>query len=229
MSAALRPFSDIYADAVRIKGGEDALRALFSQPRAPAEIARIPDDRWLAEMTKRIFQAGFSWDLIEEKWPRFEEVFGGFDIGRMRMISDDDIDGFLKAEGIVRNLGKIRSIRDNAIFLHDFAAKAPAPGSAAARFAAWPTEEFADLLLLLKQRASRLGLATASYFLRFMGVDGYVLSKAVCDALIREGVIVKSPTSRRDLLLAQDAFNTWKKESDRPLMQISRTLAASSR
>lgn len=235
MTASLRPFAEIFADAARIKGGATALEALFSTPRSPAEIAAIPDDRWLAEMTKRVFQAGFSWDVIEEKWPRFEAVFHGFDVGRMRMMSDDDIDACLRADGIVRNLSKIRSVRENAIFLSDFAAEGEqgaaqgaAGGSVGARFANWPPEEYAQLLLLLKQKASRMGFATAGFFLRFMGVDGYVLSGAVSEALVREGVVSKSPTSRRDLLLVQEAFNTWKKESGRPLMHISRTLAATS-
>jgi 3-methyladenine DNA glycosylase Tag len=231
VTAPLRPFDEIFADAARIKGGDAALEALFSTPRSPEEIAAIPDDRWLAEMTKRVFQAGFSWDVIEAKWPRFEAVFDGFDIGRMRMMSDDDIEACLKADGIVRNLSKIRSIRENAIFLSDFAAEGAqgaAGGTVGARFASWPPEEYAQLLLLLKQKASRMGFATAGFFLRFMGVDGFVLSGAVSEALVREGVVSKTPTSRRDLLLVQEAFNTWKKESGRPLMHISRTLAATS-
>lgn len=228
MSAGLRSFASIFEDAARLKGGEAALEALLPTPKPIAEIAATPDDRWLAAMTKKIFQAGFSWDLIEQKWPRFETVFHGFDVGRLRMLSDEDLENFLKEEGIVRNLGKIRSIRDNAIFLHEFAAEDPAYATAAQRIAQWPPDDYASLLLLLKQRASRLGLATAGYVLRSMGVDGYVLSPAVADALIREGVVSKAPTSRRDLERVQSAFNTWKEQSGRPLMQISRVLAATS-
>ena len=31
-------------------------------------------------MTRAIFQSGFSWKVIEAKWPGFEEAFDGFDV-----------------------------------------------------------------------------------------------------------------------------------------------------
>ncbi|MEL6476210.1 MAG: hypothetical protein AAFR17_02695 [Pseudomonadota bacterium] len=46
-------------------------------------------------------------------------------------------------------------------------------------------------------------------------------------ALIREGLVDKTPTSQRDLAAVQAAFNHWADESDRPLAHISRTLACS--
>lgn len=224
MSQKLRPFSAIYAEAAANKGGEAALEALFMDPKPRDALAAIPDDRWLAGMSKRVFQAGFSWEVVDQKWPRFEEVFQGFDIGRMRMLSDDDIEDALKDKGLIRNARKIQSIRDNAIFLHEFGKEG---GGIGPRFADWPSEQFADLLLLIKQGTSQLGLTGAGYFLRFMGRDGFVLSPAVAEALIREGVVEKPPSSRRDLARIQEAFNTWKAESGRPLNHISRTLAAS--
>ena len=98
---------------------------------------------------------------------------------------------------------------------------------AAKAFANWPTEDFIGLLALLKKRASRLGGTSGQYFLRAMGVDGFVLSRDVVGALIREGVVEKEPTSQRDLARVQEAFNHWRGESDRPLTHISRTLACS--
>jgi 3-methyladenine DNA glycosylase Tag len=60
-----------------------------------------------------------------------------------------------------------------------------------------------------------------------MGVGGFVLSKDVVRALIREGVVDKAPTSQRDLARVQAAFDQWRAESGRPLGAISRTLACS--
>ncbi len=60
-----------------------------------------------------------------------------------------------------------------------------------------------------------------------MGVDGFVLSRDVVRALIREGVVEKEPTSQRDLARVQEAFDRWRGESGRPMSQISRTLACS--
>ena len=73
----MRAFSDILALAAERKGGLAALeRALATTPALDAgAVAAIPDDRILAEMTRRIFNAGFSWKVIEVKWPAFETAF----------------------------------------------------------------------------------------------------------------------------------------------------------
>jgi len=222
--ADLRPFAEIFAIAAGRKGGAAAFEATLPQPKSPAELAAIPDHRWLAWMTRSIFQAGFSWKVIEAKWPGFEAAFWGFDVGRCALMSDDDLDTLLKDTRIVRNGAKIRTVAENAAFLQRLAAE---HGSAAKAFAHWPGEDFASLLLLLRKEASHLGGTSGQYFLRQMGVDGFVLSRDVVRALIREGVVEKPPTSQRDLARVQAAFNAWHAESGRPLGAISRTLACS--
>jgi len=77
----MHSFADTYARAAARKGGEAALEALLAEHRSktPAELAAVPDDRWLAQMSKCVFQAGFNWQVIETKWPGFETAFHGFD------------------------------------------------------------------------------------------------------------------------------------------------------
>jgi 3-methyladenine DNA glycosylase Tag len=220
----LRSFDALFALAAARKGGPDAFEQTLPTPQTPAELAAIPDHRWLAAMTRAVFQAGFSWKVIETKWPGFEDAFWGFDPGRCSLMSDDDLDALLKDKRIVRNGAKIHSVAENATFLCELAAE---HGSAAKAFANWPAEDYAGLLTLLKQRASRLGGTSAQYFLRAIGTDGFVLSRDVVRALIREGVVEKDPTSRRDLARVQQAFDHWRGESGRPMSQISRTLACS--
>lgn len=65
------------------------------------------------------------------------------------------------------------------------------------------------------------------YFLRFMRVDSFILSRDVVAALVREGIVDKTPISKRDLDKVQAAFNEWQSQSERPLTQISRILACS--
>ena len=220
----LRSFDALFALAAARKGGPAAFEQTLPTPKTPAELAAIPDDRWLAAMTRAVFQAGFSWKVIESKWPGFEDVFWAFAPGRCSLMSDDDLDTLLKDKRIVRNGAKIRSVAENATFLCELAAE---HGTAASAFANWPVEDYGGLLMLLKTRASRLGGTSAQYFLRTMGIDGFVLSRDVVRALIREGVVEKAPTSRRDLALVQEAFDHWRGESGRPMTQISRTLACS--
>ena len=81
------------------------------------------------------------------------------------------------------------------------------------------------MLLLLKKRAARLGGNSAQYFLRSMGKDSFILSRDVVAALLREGVVATEPKSQRDRRLVQEAFNHWRRESGRPLAQISKVLA----
>ena len=222
----MRSFQTIFEQAAAFRGGGDALETLLSQsvPKSPAELTKIPDDRWLATMTKCVFQAGFSWKVIESKWPGFEEAFEGFNVPRWAMAPDEDLDRLTSDTRIVRNGQKIRTVRENAIFLNELARE---HGSAAKVFAEWPSDDFIGLLDLLKKRGSRLGGATAQYFLRFIGRDSYILSRDVTAALIRDGVIEKEPTSKGAQKKVQEAFNNWMVESGRPLTQISRVLAMS--
>lgn len=220
----LRPFDEIFDLAAGRKGGRQALEASLPTPVTPEALAKLGDDRWLSEFSRRVFQAGFNWKVVDDKWGRFEEVFHGFDPGRNALMSDDDLDRYLKADGIVRHARKILSIRDNAIFLRDLAAE---HGSAGPYLARWPDDDFIGLVRLIRKRGSRLGGATGMMALRSLGKDGYMLGGDVVRALRREGVVEKAPTSKRDLDAVQAAFNRWQDESGRPLMQISRTLACS--
>ena len=218
----MNAFKSIWDRAAARKGGGEALEALMPAVRTADELRAVPDDRWLAEMTRRVFQAGFSWSVIEKKWPGFKAAFGGFDPGRCAMMSDDDIDRLLQDTGIVRNAAKILAVRENAAFLCELARE---HGSAAAFFAGWPADDFAGLLDVLKKRGSRLSGTTGQYYLRAMGKDSFVLSKDVVAALITEGAADKAPTSAKALRAVQEAFNMWAAESGRPLAHISKTLA----
>lgn len=220
----MRSFDEIYAISASRKGGDDALEALLSRPLPVSELAAISDDRWLSCMTKSIFQAGFSWKVIDIKWPGFEEAFEGFNPGRVAMYADEAMDRLMGDRGIVRNGPKIAATIENAVFVTDLARE---HGSAAAFFAAWPDEDQVGLLALIKQRGCRLGGNTGQRFLRAMGKDGFVLSQDVTARLIAEGVIDKPASAKRDMAAVQTAFNAWRAESGRSLTEISRVLAMS--
>lgn len=219
---ALTSFEDLFEIAAARKGGAAEFEKMLPKIKKPAQLAKIPEDRWLAQMTRSIFQAGFNWKVIDNKWPGFEEAFEGFDVGRWSMMSDDDLDRLLKDTRVVRHAKKLMSVGDNAVFLRDLAQE---HGSAAKFFANWPGEDYVGLLQVMKKRGSRLGGNTGQYFLRFMGVDGFMTGGDAVKALIREGVIDKQPSSQRDMAKVQDAFNHWCAESGRTMAAISRTLA----
>jgi len=219
----MREFSEIYAIASDRHGGVGALEAGLTPALSAADLARIPADRWLATMTRCIFQAGFNWKVIDTKWDGFEAAFHGFDVGRCAMMDDDWLDTLIADRRIVRNGLKIRAVRDNAVFLNSMRDR----GGPGVVLGAWPATDFIGLLALLKSDGARLGAMSGQYAMRFMGRDAFILSRDVTARLIAEGVIDKPAGSKSAMRAVQDAFNTWMEQSGRGLSEISRVLAMS--
>ena len=57
----MRSFDEIFELAANRKGGPQALESLLSKPKSAAVLSKLGDDRWLAGMTRSVFQAGFNW------------------------------------------------------------------------------------------------------------------------------------------------------------------------
>jgi len=219
----LRKFSEIEALAGAHHGGARGVKAELAAHGDSASIDQ-GDDRFLAGMTRAIFSSGFSWEVVEQKWPGFEKAFARFNPKRVAFYAEDDVARLLKNPAIIRNGAKIQSTIANARFVVETAKQ---HGSFSAFLKQWPTADQIGLMEHLKKHASRLGGATAMYFLRFNGWDAFILSQDVTRALIREGVIDKPATSKSALRAVQAAFNAWTKESRRPQREVSRILALS--
>ena len=222
----MQSFDEIFERAAARKGGAAALEAMIGEypPQSKAELAAIGDDRWLAEITRSVFQAGFNWRVIDNKWPGFEEAFHGFDPKLNAAMSEEEFDAHLKDTRIVRNGQKIASVRANAQFLVDLAAE---HGSAAKFFADWPDTDLVGLLEVMKKRAARCAGETAMRLLRRMGKPAFITTRDVAAALVEAGVLSAPPKNRKDLQAVQDAFNAWSAATGRDLNAISRTLALS--
>lgn len=222
---SITSFAKIRARAERRKGGPDMLEKLLPTPPDPAALAALPDDRILAEMTKRVFSAGFVWSVIEAKWRGFEEAFLGFDPVELTFQPDDFWDALTGDTRIVRNGQKIQSVRANAFFVRDIASEHGGFGHFLAR---WPADDQVGLLEYLAKGGSRLGGATGQYLLRFLGRDGYTTSGDVILALRDAGLdIAANPTSKRDQAKIQTQFNAWSAETGLPYMHLSRICAMS--
>lgn len=192
--------------------------------KSPQELGEIEDSRYLAEMTKAVFKAGFVWKVIDKKWPDFEEAFWRFNVLRCAMMSADDIDTLSCDERIVRNQQKINTVPLNAVMVLDAAA---AHGSFAKMIADWPSKDYVGLLAYLKQQGARLGGSSAQYFLRVMGKDSFVLSKDNVLALTEAGIFDSRSLGKRAMAQAQAAFNQWQQETGFSLTRLSKILAMS--
>jgi 3-methyladenine DNA glycosylase Tag len=218
-------FEAIRIRAEQRKGGPAPLDRLMPPKPDPKALAALRDDRVLAEMTKRVFSAGFAWSVIESKWPGFEEAFLGFASARLSFEPDDFWDGLTKDARIVRNGAKILSVRANARFVRDVAKE---HGSFGAFLAKWPSSDEVGLLEQLAKRGDRLGGNTGQMLLRFLGWDGFVASKDVVACLRQAGLdIAEEVKSKRDLKLVQEQFNAWAKETGLPYTHLSRICAFS--
>jgi len=221
----MTPFKTIRTRAAKRKGGEAALTALLPKVASPKALAKLGDDRVLAEMTKRIFSAGFAWSVIETKWPGFEAAFLGFAPKRLLAQPDEFWEGLAGDKRIVRNPQKIMAVRANARFVADIAKEL---GSFGKFLAEWPATDQVGLLELLAKRGARLGGRTGQYLLRFIGKDGFVTSSDVILCLRDAGLdIAENPTSKKDLRKIQDQFNAWAKETGLPYTHLSRICAMS--
>jgi DNA-3-methyladenine glycosylase I len=72
------------------------------------------DNGYFEELTRAIFQAGFSWRVIRDKWPNFQKAFDGFDIVTVAGYAEPDIERLVNDKGIVRNRRKIEATVHNA-------------------------------------------------------------------------------------------------------------------
>jgi len=221
----LKSFAEIYERAAKRKGGEKELEKMIQlRMKTPQELAEIPEDRYLAEITRGVFNAGFVWKIIEHKWDGFEAAFWKFNVTRCAYMSEDDIDQLARDVRIIRNRQKIITVRDNAVMVFELSSKY---GSFGKMIGDWPEADYIGLLALLKKRGSRLGGLTPQYFLRRLGKSGFVLGKDGTAALVDAGVIDKFPTGKAAMQNVQEAYNQWQQESGLNQAQISRVLSLS--
>lgn len=222
--ARAESFRRIYERACQRKGGAAAVASLLPSVADAETLAATGDDRYLSLMTKRVFQAGFAWRVIEQKWSGFEAAFGGFDPAHCAALDADAIEALARDQRIVRNKQKINSVPRNARFVLDVA---EAEGSFAAWLAAWPVEDTIGLWRELARRGQRLGGMSGCIFLRMAGKDTFQLTGDVVALLIANEVVTRRPSTRAELAACQQQFNTWAAESGRPLAEISRICALS--
>ena len=218
-------FSKILDFAAKHHGGREAVLGKAANSHLQDDYGSQPADRVLAVMTRCVFNAGFNWKVIEAKWEGFEAAFEGFDPGKLAFFGDEMLGALVSDERIVRNGQKIRATLENAKFVNEVERET---GSFAGFIADWPADDQAGLMDWLAKKGSRLGGATAQYFLRFSGWDGWIISGDVVKAMVRDGVLEKpAATSKSALKQVQTAFNTYHDESGLPRAEISRILALS--
>jgi 3-methyladenine DNA glycosylase Tag len=220
----METFDKLYTRASERKGGELALSSLISKPLSDTELCQVTNDRILSEMTKKIFQSGFVWSVVEKKWNSFEEVFWEFDIEKLIMMPDDMLERKATDPAIIRNYNKVKTIRENALMLKEISDEY---GSVGKWLTVWSSENVIGLWAYLKKHGSRLGGNTGPYALRKLGKDTFILSRDV-EAYFRANKLIDGGlTSKRSLNTIQQTFAQWQTESNLSLQELSQIVAYS--
>ncbi|MFB0558458.1 MAG: DNA-3-methyladenine glycosylase I [Candidatus Bathyarchaeia archaeon] len=125
------------------------------------------DREYFENLTRCIFQAGLSWQLMARKWPDFQRAFHNFDIANVAAYGADDIKRLSEDQGIIRNKQKIIATIHNA---REFERIAREQGS----FKAWldtidKSGNYDRVVKRLRSRLKRVGLSTAHIFLWSVG------------------------------------------------------------
>jgi len=219
----MQPFSQILARA-QARHGAQRLQARLPPVKTAAELAALPDDRYLAAMTQGVFQAGFVWRVVQDKWPGFEAAFRGFDPLALAAMDEAALTGLQQDTRIVRNGQKIVATLRNAAWVQAVSSE---HGGFGRWLAAWPQDDVVGLWGRLQQDGARLGGDTGPRFLRRVGKDSFILTADVLSALREAGVPIGKGTGKRDQQLAQAAFQAWRAETGLPSAHLS-VLAACS-
>ncbi len=216
----MEKFADIHQRAAKRYGGKKALAELMPRVRSKRALAATKDNRWLSQMARCLFQAGFVWRVVDNKWDDFEDVFFSFPPEKIVLLSPDQIDRFSQNPRIIRNRQKVVAVQENARFLCQVAKEHGSYGKLVSR---WPQEDLIGLFAYQKKHGSRLGGMTGQRVLRNMGKDTYVITGDVVRCLQNAGLDIKNnPTSQREMKLIQGAFDTWHEETGLPYAHLSR-------
>tara|TARA_R110000744_G_scaffold77858_1_gene153378 strand:- start:577 stop:1290 length:714 start_codon:yes stop_codon:yes gene_type:complete len=219
---ALETFDDIYQRAAMRKGGTAKLNILLGAGKQDHLLTKIPDDRFLSEFSKKVFQSGFVWRVVQNKWPNFEESFFNFNIEKVLMMPEEMMERKASDPKIIRNFNKVKTIKANGLMIFE----AQQQGQSFAEFIAqWPSDDIIGLWAYLKKHGQRLGGNTGPYALRALGKDTFLLSRDVEAYFRAHDIITGGIQTKSSLNAIQASFNHWQQQCDLSLGQLSRLVA----
>ena len=139
-------FDDIMQLAIQKKGNKKQVMQDLPEPASRQHMINKSDDRYLSDMSRRIFQAGLSWKMVNNKWPIFEQQFFQFNPKRCAFLNADEIEARMRDTRLIRHLSKIKSIQHNAMMVEELA---QAHGSFGQWLADWPEDDIVGLWMYL--------------------------------------------------------------------------------
>lgn len=221
----IQSFNTIFEQAEQRKGGYEELITMLPALFSDTELMSLSDAHYLERLTRCIFVSGFSSKVIHSKWDGFMEVFQEFDLNKLFELEDEDWQAMTEDTRIIRNKRKIYAVRENLQMIRNLSQQHDSFGKF---IVSWGAQDQIGLMKFLNDQGSQIGDNTSQYFLRYIGVDGFIISNDVCQTAIEAGVKMKlKPTAQKDKQALQNAFNFWHEQSKMPYTHISKVLAYS--
>jgi len=72
------------------------------------------DNEFLSDIAFIIFVAGFRYSIVKKRFPLIKKAFSNFDIDKLSKFDQKNIGKLMKAKGMIKNIGKIEAIIENA-------------------------------------------------------------------------------------------------------------------
>jgi hypothetical protein len=162
----------------------------------PKRVAHPTPSDHLAILSRAIFQAGLSWAFIESRWPAFLDAFEAFEVAKVAMYGEFEIERIMATDGVVHSRSKIEATIRNA---KTIAALVAEFGSVEAYVRTFPTYDalYADA----KKRFAYLGDLSCYYWLFRTGLP----APAFDDWIARQD---KDHPRMREMVLAGRAAGT---------------------
>ena len=225
---SLEKFDSLYQRAAERKGGVAILNLLLGENQQDQLVATLGDDRILSAFSKKVFQSGFIWRVVENKWANFEELFFDFDLTKVLMMPEEMQERKAADARIIRNFKKVKTIQANAQMMFEQVQNNKSDQKNFAEFIAdWPSNNIIGLWDYLKKEGQRLGGNTGPYALRAIGKDTFLLSRDIEAYFRANDIITGGIQSKSSLTAIQNSFNQWQQESCLTLSQLSRLVAYS--
>ncbi len=119
-------------------------------------------------VTQAVFQAGFSWKVVEAKWGGFGEIFGNFNPKIIAQWNEDQILAALESPFIIRNERKIRATVENA---KQFLILIEKHGSFEKYIKSISSKSYKEISNILKDQFKWMGKTGAFFFLYRINED----------------------------------------------------------
>ena len=124
------------------------------------------DTRYFEVLSKAVFNAGFSYQVVNRKWEGIREVFNEFNPKILSNWTIDEISDALNSPKIIRNLKKVKAIVSNAEVFLDLIEK---HGSFEKYLKSFRNKTYDEKLKVLSKQFKWLGPTGAHFFLWSVG------------------------------------------------------------